>query len=251
MKQQHEYLTTKDIATKIVMCVENAVGNDSREHNRKILTRNSAPTAVWDFINTNLYKSFGGENGEAYIITRGPWQMAIIYCKGTGCVYTLMREKRFEELRNGMNRRKGLHYLDLFARIINEDLDANAPEQISMFPEETLDKEEMKRQLFKLLCSIVESVEELKRHVLVLFTSNYEIGLTAIRAVTVDRNLSIVDQADWSNLIDLNSDVVVDTVDEETSTYNTPDMGLKLTRKAELRKKTIVKIRAQDESAEG
>ena len=75
--------------------------------------------------------------------------------------------------------------------------------------------------------------------------------LRAIRAVTVNRTLTIIDQVNWSCYIDLNSMAVVETVEEGNNNYDTPDMGIKLTKKAELRKKKVAELKKFDERAEG
>lgn len=81
MKRIPAYLTDEEIARKITECVSSATGNDSQEHNRKIRTHNSSPSAVQDFINTALCKAFYNEECQAYVVARGPWEMAVIYCK--------------------------------------------------------------------------------------------------------------------------------------------------------------------------
>ena len=63
--------------------------------------------------------------------------------------------------------------------------------------------------------------------------------------------LTVIEQANWSRYIDLNDVAVVETVDEENSTFDTPDMGIKLTKKAEQRKKKVAGLKKWDESAEG
>lgn len=251
MKRIPAYLTDEEIARKITECVSSATGNDSQEHNRKIRTHNSSPSAVWDFINTALCKAFYNEECQAYVVARGPWEMAVIYCKKNGCLYTIMREKRFAELQRTQARRNQSHYLDLLAGIINADLRDDDFNQMSMLPEKPSDQEAMKQQLLKLLYTLVDSLDELKRHVLILFNANYETGLTAIRAVTVNRMLTVIEQANWSRYIDLNNVAVVETVDEENSNFDTPDMGIKLTKKAEQRKKKVAGLKKWDESAEG
>lgn len=251
MEKIPAYLTDEEIARKITECVSSATGNDSQEHNRKIRTHNSSPSAVWDFINTALCKTFYNDKCQAYVVARGPWEMTVVYCKKNGCLYTIMREKRFTELQRTQARRNQSHYLDLLAGVINADLKEDNFNQISMLPETPSDQEAMKQQLLKLLHTLVDSLDELKRHVLVLFNANYETGLTAIRAVTVNRTLTVIDQANWSGYIDLNNVAVVETVDEENSNYDKPDMGIKLTKKAELRKKKITELKKWDESAEG
>lgn len=162
-----------------------------------------------------------------------------------------MREKRFAELQRTQARRNQSHYLDLLAGIINADLRDDDFNQMSMLPEKPSDQEAMKQQLLKLLYTLVDSLDELKRHVLILFNANYETGLTAIRAVTVNRMLTVIEQANWSRYIDLNNVAVVETVDEENSNFDTPDMGIKLTKKAEQRKKKVAGLKKRDESAEG
>ena len=245
------YLNDKEIARKITECVSSATGNDIQEHNRKIRTHNGSPSTVWDFINTALCKAFYKDECKAYIVSRGPWEMAVIYCKKNGCLYTIMREKRFSELQRTQVKRGQLHYLDILAGVVNADLKEDDCNQLSMFPPKVSDYDEMKQQLQKLLHTLVESPDELKRHVLVLFTANYETGLTAIRAVTVNRTLTIIDQVNWSCYIDLNSMAVVETVEEGNNNFDTPDMGIKLTKKAELRKKKVAELKKFDERAEG
>ena len=164
---------------------------------------------------------------------------------GKWLFYTIMREKRFAELQRTQARRNQSHYLDLLAGIINADLRDDDFNQMSMLPEKPSDQEAMKQQLLKLLYTLVDSLDELKRHVLILFNANYETGLTAIRAVTVNRMLTVIEQANWSRYIDLNNVAVVETVDEENSNFDTPDMGIKLT------KKKVAGLKKWDESAEG
>ena len=113
------------------------------------------------------------------------------------------------------------------------------------------DQEANEAATFEIAVYSVDSLDELKRHVLILFNANYETGLTAIRAVTVNRMLTVIEQANWSRYIDLNNVAVVETVDEENSNFDTPDMGIKLTKKAEQRKKKVAGLKKWDESAEG
>lgn len=47
-----------ELITKIVRCVEDAVGDDIRADIRQhdLQTRNSIPSRIWDLLNTNLIK---------------------------------------------------------------------------------------------------------------------------------------------------------------------------------------------------
>ena len=52
------------VASQIVRCIENAVGDDIREDIRqnKLRTTNSVPFRIWDYLNKNLLESLDSED---------------------------------------------------------------------------------------------------------------------------------------------------------------------------------------------
>ena len=90
-----------ELITKIVHCIEDAVGDDIRADIRQhdLQTGNSIPSRIWDLLNTNLIKKLGPEDFSIAKAHRGPWEMLVVFEKSTQCILTFMREKRFSELR--------------------------------------------------------------------------------------------------------------------------------------------------------
>ena len=87
-----------ELITKIVRCVEDAVGDDIladiRHHDLR--TTNSVPSRIWDFLNSNLIKTLETEDCTIAEAHRGPWQMLVIFEKTTQYIFTFMREKRLD-----------------------------------------------------------------------------------------------------------------------------------------------------------
>ena len=70
-----------------------------------------------------------------------------------------------------------------------------------------------------------------KNHAIILFKSNsYE--LESIRCCIVNSNLSIVQEDDWSNYIELNESTIMDKVEMPASKNENPSNGLKFRQKA-------------------
>ncbi|MCD8633887.1 DUF5986 family protein, partial [Clostridioides difficile] len=78
----------------------------------------------------------------------------------------------------------------------------------------------------------------IEHHVLLLFNQTAEYELTSIRAVMVDTNLNIVSEQNLSSYISIEESTVVEKVDKTNPAANNPTLGLKLTAKADARKKT-------------
>ena len=92
---------SEDLARKLVYCVEDAVGDGVREDIQRndLQTKNSVPARIWDLMNTNIIKMLKTQDCTIAKAHRGPWEMLIIFEKTTQCIFTLMREKRFMEIR--------------------------------------------------------------------------------------------------------------------------------------------------------
>jgi len=115
------------VITKIVRCVEDAVGDDilADVQRNDLLTTNSVPSRIWDLLNTKLLKALATEDCTVATAHRGPWEMAIVFEKTTKCILTFMREKRFSELRRKQHSRLHMHYIDMLAMWFNKKLLAN------------------------------------------------------------------------------------------------------------------------------
>lgn len=86
-----------ELISKMVHCVEEAVGSDIRADMANLATSNSISSRIWDLLNTNLIKNL---KDDCTVLTtnRYRWQMMIIFEKNIQCIFTFMREKRFAQL---------------------------------------------------------------------------------------------------------------------------------------------------------
>ena len=236
----NEFSFPTEIISKIVRCVEDAVGDDIRADIRQhdLQTRNSVPSRIWDLLNTNIIKTLDANVCTLAKVRRGPWEMLIIFEKTTQCILTFMREKRFSELRSNRRNRVNMHYLDMLSTQFNKEL-LSDQQQLSFIPHTFSDENRLAELVQTMLHDLEGDAEIVRHHVLVLFeTVGYQ--LTHIRAVMVTPSLDIAQgsEQDWSQFIAADESVVVDTVNNPDTPGNQPIRGLSLKAKALARQKT-------------
>lgn len=237
-----------ELISKIVRCVEEATGNDIRIDIQKnnLQTRNSVPARVWDLLNANLINELDIDECTIAKTKRGPWEMLVIFEKTTQCVFTFMREKRFEELKKQQCKRRNMHYVDMLSKQFNSDLIAEE-NQLSLFEVSFSDEDRLSELVQNLLSELKGDADIVKNHVLVLFeTVGYQ--LTHIRAVMVTPSLDIAKDCDenWSQYISGNESAVVEKIEAPASPSNQPSRGLSLKPKALNRQKSNSKIKEAD-----
>lgn len=228
-----------ELISKIVRCVENAVGDDIREdiQNNDLHTKNSIPFRIWDLINRNIIQALNTENCTVADAHRGPWEMLVIFERSTRCILTFMREKRFTELRKRQRQRAHMHYIDMLTRQFNKNLLSNQ-QQLCFIPHSFSDEDHLAELVQTLLHDLGGESEIVRHHVLVLFdTIGYQ--LTSIRAVMVTPSLEIAQngEQDWSQYITAAESIIVEKVSEPSAPQNQPNRGLTLTAKSVARQK--------------
>jgi len=227
--------------SKVVSCVQDAVEDDIKEDLRGLVTKNSAPTRIWDFLNTNLYNRMPGVSCVANVTKRGSWEMVPVYEEKTGILFTCMRESRYEELHKNVHKRANPNYVDCLIDVLNPDLVAPIG-QLSLFPFQFPDKESMRKVVQKILIDLQIEESVVKRHALILFKSK-GFELSSIRAVMIDKNMDIVCEEGWDTYISTNVSIVMDSSDEFSAPSNNPGRGLKLSAKANERKKRNFEVK--------
>lgn len=228
------------LITKIVRCVEDAVGDDIRLDIRQhdLQTRNSIPSRIWDLLNTNLIKELETEDCTIAKVHRGPWEMLVVFERSTQCILTFMREKRFSQLRNRQQQRVHMHYIDMLSKQFNEDL-LSDQQQLSFIPHTFSDENRVAELVQAMLHDLEGDAEIVRHHVLILFeTVGYQ--LTHIRAVMVTPSLDIAQNSeqDWSRYISADESTVVEKIANPNAPGNQPNRGLSLTAKAMARQKS-------------
>lgn len=236
MKNEKETLGCDPIfISKVVSCVQDAVEDDIKQDLRGLVTKNSAPTRIWDFLNTNLFNRMPAVSCVANVTKRGSWEMVPVYDEKTGILFTFMRESRYDELHKNVHKRARPNYLDCLIDVLNPDLVAPVG-QLTLFPSQFSNKDSMRKVVQKILADLQVEETVVKRHALILFKSKgYE--LSSIRAVMIDKNLDIVYEENWGAYISTNVSIIVDISDEFSAPANNPERGLKLSSKAIERKK--------------
>lgn len=237
-----------ELISKIVQCVEDAVGDDIltdiRQNN--LQTRNSIPSRIWDLLNRNVINTLDVEDCTIAKAHRGPWEMVIVFEKSTQCILTFMRETRFSELRNRQHTRPHMHYIDMLAKQFNENLFSDQ-QQLSLIPHTFSDEDRLADLVQTMLHDLGSEAEIVRHHILVLFdTVGYQ--LTHIRAVMITPSLDIAQNSeqDWSRYIASNESTVVEAITNPGSPGNQPNRGLGLTEKAIARQESRPKQKKSD-----
>ncbi|WP_283610300.1 DUF5986 family protein [Faecalispora anaeroviscerum] len=229
--------------TKVVHCVNDAVGDSIREDTYYLKTKNSTPTRIWDILNTKLCNEMPKISCVADSTQRGSWQMVPVFSQEKRILFTFMRESRFEQLFKNLKKRKNPHYLDGLVNILNAKLLNN--DQMTLYPIDLFDEDNMKDIVQKILFDLKVEREFIDHHALILFEShNFE--LISIRAVVIDKNMKIVYEENWNQYITADVSTIMQSATEFSTASNHPERGLKLSEKANKRKQHNIKVRPSE-----
>jgi len=245
-KRQEPICASSSFASTVVDCIYIAVGDGIKEDiaRQGLKTHNSVPSRIWDLLNTYVCERLRTTDCIATTTKRGPWEIALVYDRATGFLFTLMREKRFNELQSNVTKRRNMHYVDLLVRHLNSDLVSNVG-QTRLFPIYFEDEDKMAENVQKILLGFSEDVGEIKRHAIILFDSS-KYNLTSVRAIMVDSNLNPVSEWDWTKYIPVQESSITEKVDNPNAPESNPSRGLELTAKAAARKKAVRKRRREE-----
>jgi len=236
----------KSFASTVVDCIFTATGDGIKEDIalHRLRTRNSVPARIWDLINTAICERLNTPDCMTITPRRGAWEIVIIYERETEFIYTIMRGKRFRELRDGICKRNKMHYVDLLVRHLNPDLLAPVG-QTTLFPVCFDDENKLAENVQKILAGFSTEIGEIKRHAIILFESA-NFNLTSVQAIVVDSNLNIVSEQSLTEYIPVQESNISEKVENPNNPSNNPSRGLKLTEKAAARKQLALKKRERE-----
>lgn len=230
--------------SKIEDAVGDAIKQDIKEH--QLMTQNSTASRIWDFLNTSIILGSDSCGCTSITSNRGPWEMVIAYDPESRYVITLMREKRFEEIRRQRKKRKTAHYLDAFSKHLNSDL-CSPNKQMFLFEQpQVINREDAAIMVEKMMKNFELGADVIGHHALILFDSS-GFQLTQARLVVIDAELDIVYSESLLKYISAQESVIVDSVGEKHNAYNNPTHGLSLTKKAASRKEIKLKKSKKEE----
>ncbi len=241
MESEKVFNLSDKICRKIVECIHEALGDGIKEvvARNRLKTKNSVPFLKWDILNTLLCDEFDTPDCMSYIAKRGAWKLILLYDKNTGFLFSFMRESRFNSLRKDFDKRKKMHYIDILAMFLNEDLRAKALQTklplVFGKDKKFSDEERMHEIVHNFLIQLLEDQLLLSRHALILFDGT-DYGLTSVRAVMIDTQMNIVEQENWNSYIPTDISIVADEISDSNADNGDPQHGLRFTSKSDRRK---------------
>jgi len=242
---------SEDLAKIIVKCVEDSTGDVIKEDlaRSELVYQNSTPHRVWDHIFSLLTKSLDAIGCPVISTNSGPWKFPIIYDGESGNIITIMREKRFADLRRQQHKRGKPHYVDMLTATLNRDLLPQYP-QMSFLEKPPRDFDEMKKRVEVMLQDFDGKADQVRNHVLILFEAR-SFTLYSIRAikVTPDLELAVDGEVNLSALISAKPSIIIDKIAKPDAPANNPTRGLKLKAKA-IERKANAKLKDYREKEE-
>lgn len=213
---------------KIFVAVSEARGEDYNEFisSRNLVTNNHKMSLLWDLTNTNIKECLISEDIEVAIVKQGCWGFLLILDKKENCLYTLMNNKRYEEII--LNPKKAPLYLQALV-ILNEELGfANT----SLFDFED-DNNKLKLLLNKLCNNFLSNNDFSKIHYNIITFSTENDSVTSLELNILDKELYQLKRINLTDLI--TQPIMPNNVNESNFVENQIPM-LKLKKKAETRK---------------
>lgn len=184
-------------------------------------TQNGKYHEIWNYIFKNIEKNFNDFPYRCLKISRGKlWEFITIYDQETNILYMLMKQKRIEQIKNDDN--NDFHYSKIL-NYMNNCLQSQKKEQLSMFPQDTDKKEYIERDLERMLGDINGQV---KLCVTMLF-SEIQGKVINMSGNVFDYNLDIIKTESWDKYIKADIDEIIDTKDELDSENPPIKLGIK------------------------
>lgn len=198
-----------------------------KEHEiiNKTVTKIGSMGTKWDMINSEFKEALDKSRFDTIICKRGVWAFILIYDKTNNTLYTLMKDKRFEELVKTVKKDK-VHYLEALTTV-NINLCNETLEQMTLLENFTKEKEEkIEKTVDELFKNINGNIE---RHILIRFTDK-EFELYSISASIITPSLDVLIKEDWAEYIQPkytleinNNDLLCDEEDIDLTLKETSD----------------------------
>lgn len=173
----------------------------------KTKTNNGRHTITWDFINSGIDLELPKDRFEIIDCKRGIWELILIYDKQTKWLFSLMKDKRFSQLRKQVRKNK-VHYLEALGSINNE-LNTYLDQQITLFELQSDERLENIENTVSSMLSMLKN--EVIRYCLISFTNSYE-EITSISASIFNYNLSIQYEESWNDYVSVDFNTIIDIV---------------------------------------
>jgi len=243
MRGEDFKLLPDDYKGSVIQALTDAKRTDIHEFIREYALEsfNGIDFLLWDFINSNLIRNAADERLIPIKVKRGRWTLLLLYDTELKYLYTLMKHKRFKQLRDQRKNRSTVHYIDALAQI-NDDLHSEI-EQICLFENEAWDEE-----VENLLLRIVrEHRNEIERFVVLGFSTSKD-DIVSVSAIVPSSELGTVYEADWSEFIPTNYGSGSVTFDYTPSEEDEEDIPVTLKQQPETVDDPSVNLKKDDDN---
>lgn len=191
---------SEDFLRRVVDCINMALQDDLPRYLAEFQpdTTNCVPHLIGDLINTKIRKHMVGKSTEVIEFQRWSWKGKIIVDREIRAIFTIMREKRLNQLR--LENRDKPHYLQSIVGILNADFIAST-KQMNMFGEDygRFDPEMIEEDFESIFKGQIESTDGYNHYAIVYDTDHYE--LTDISILLLDADLDEVTRVSLNEYI--------------------------------------------------
>lgn len=219
---------------EICLSLQEAIEIDMPENRSQLnwKVHNGMGIFAWNQIYTCLLRN---RNLRTFHSKSWGWGMAFAYHPETEFLIGFMREQRFAELQAKQSSRARMHYVDALARSLNANESVKEP-QISLFRKQFADEERLRERVSKLLQEYDFENGCLSHFALVLIEDRGN-QILNLRIVLVDPDLNVVAERKLNSLLSHEVLPIVETVPTSEVPAQNPERNLRLTMKAQQRKK--------------
>ncbi len=237
---------SQDEKQKIFECISQAIGEDKQEADAhlELRTHVSSPFLTWDLIYRNLMNSFGDEYVKYSATKRGMWTVLLLYDVKSGLLISFMRDTRLDDIR----RSKVGNQPQYISCLISLNEEFHTPYKQQTLPGMETGAPQSESELLKTLdelCANFDCQVNYKEvhHALVCFSGMFG-ELTSLKAYVLDKDLDVVCEQDWLNMVKPIMSNKVETAEQSFDAPNT----ITLTPKAKkrLKEKELVALKEKE-----
>lgn len=223
---------------RLVACVNKALQDDLRQYliEFKPDTKNAIPHLIGDWINTNIRTDLACDRVDILEFARYSWKGKIIIDRENQITYTIMRERRFFQIRREQRDRP--HYLQSIVAVLNKEFTAPM-KQMSFFGEGSykFDSEVLEGDYDSIFSGCLGRNDGFVHCAIVYDTFRGE--LSDIKILFLDKDLDIIEMLPLREYIKpdfaalTNTSHVVETIEEPENKVSSGLISLKKRSKAE------------------
>lgn len=182
-----------DFKRRLVACVNKALQDDLSQYLAEFQpdTKNAVPHLIGDWINKNIRNDLASGQVDIMEFTRYSWKGKVIIDRANRITYTIMRQKRFFQIRK--EKRDRPHYLQTIVGVLNRSFTAPV-KQMTFFGagKYRFDKDMLDSDYDSIFCGCLDPSEGFTHCAIVYDTLRGE--LSDIKILFLDKDLDVIEE---------------------------------------------------------